>query len=81
MAPLLVIQVLSLVFGIGVPNTEIHCTRVLTAKNIKQVAPEVSLAALLKLMPVFLFLVPGVWALGLKCKETAGQTQHEAFPV
>jgi SSS family solute:Na+ symporter len=56
--------------------------RTLTAKNLKEGRRGAIWGALLKLMPVFLFLVPGIIALHLK---TTGQlewdTPDQAFPV
>lgn len=56
--------------------------RVLTAKNIKEGRRGSIFGAFLKLMPVFLFLIPGVIALVLKMKgELQWDTPDEAFPT
>jgi SSS family solute:Na+ symporter len=56
--------------------------RVLTAKNIKEGRRGSIFGALLKLMPVFLFLIPGVVALGLKMQgKLDWDNPDEAFPV
>lgn len=56
--------------------------RVLTAKNIKEARRGSIFGALLKLMPVFLFLIPGVVALGLKMQgKLEWNSPDEAFPV
>lgn len=56
--------------------------RALTAKNLKQARRGTIFGALLKLMPVFLFLIPGVIALTLKMRgELHWDNPDEAFPV
>ncbi|MFA0964406.1 sodium:solute symporter [Roseivirga sp. BDSF3-8] len=56
--------------------------RTLTARNIKQGRRGAIFGAFLKLLPVFLFLVPGIIALALKTKgELQWDTPDEAFPV
>ncbi|NJB72128.1 SSS family solute:Na+ symporter [Saonia flava] len=56
--------------------------RALTAKNIKEGRRGTIFGALLKLLPVFLFLVPGIIALTLKMKgELHWDSPDEAFPV
>src|SRR5699024_11600084 len=56
--------------------------RTLTAKNIKEGRRGTIFGALLKLLPVFLFLVPGIIALTLKMRgELEWDTPDEAFPV
>ena len=56
--------------------------RALTAKNIKEGRRGTIFGALLKLLPVFLFLVPGVIALTLKMRgELHWDSPDEAFPV
>ena len=56
--------------------------RALTAKNIKEGRRGTIFGALLKLMPVFLFLIPGVIALTLKMRgELDWDSPDEAFPV
>ncbi|MBD1261439.1 sodium/solute symporter [Maribacter polysiphoniae] len=56
--------------------------RVLTARNIKEGRRGSIFGALLKLMPVFLFLIPGVVALGLKMQgKLDWDSPDQAFPV
>lgn len=56
--------------------------RALTAKNIKEGRRGTIFGALLKLMPVFLFLIPGVIALTLKMRgELHYDSPDEAFPI
>lgn len=56
--------------------------RALTAKNIKEGRRGTIFGALLKLLPIFLFLVPGIIALTLKMKgELEWDTPDQAFPV
>lgn len=56
--------------------------RTLTAKNIKEGRRGTIFGALLKLLPVFLFLIPGVIALTLKMRgELQWESADEAFPV
>ncbi|MCM5663394.1 sodium:solute symporter [Galbibacter mesophilus] len=56
--------------------------RALTAKNIKEGRRGTIFGALLKLLPVFLFLVPGIIALTLKMRgELNWDNPDEAFPV
>ena len=56
--------------------------RTLTAKNVKEGRRGAIFGGLLKLMPVFLFLIPGVVALALKMKgELHWDTPDQAFPV
>ena len=56
--------------------------RALTAKNIKEGRRGTIFGALLKLFPVFLFLIPGVIALTLKMRgELHWDSPDEAFPV
>ncbi|WP_405381080.1 sodium:solute symporter [Maribacter sp. LLG6340-A2] len=56
--------------------------RTLTAKNIKEGRRGTIFGALLKLLPVFLFLIPGVIALTLKMRgELHWDSADEAFPV
>ncbi|WP_228850782.1 sodium:solute symporter [Aegicerativicinus sediminis] len=56
--------------------------RTLTAKNIKEGRRGTIFGALLKLLPVFLFLIPGVIALTLKMRgELEWETPDQAFPV
>jgi len=56
--------------------------RALTASSIKAGRRGTIFGALLKLMPVFLFLIPGVIALTLKMRgELEWETPDQAFPV
>ena len=56
--------------------------RALTARNIKEGRRGTIFGALLKLLPVFLFLVPGIIALTLKMRgELHWDSPDEAFPV
>lgn len=56
--------------------------RTLTARNIKEGRRGTIFGALLKLLPVFLFLIPGVIALTLKMRgELQWENADEAFPV
>jgi SSS family solute:Na+ symporter len=56
--------------------------RALTAKNIKEGRRGTIWGAFLKLMPVFLFLIPGIIALVLKQRgELHWDTPDQAFPV
>jgi len=56
--------------------------RVLTAKNIKEGRRGTIFGAFLKLLPVFLFLVPGVIALVLKMRgELEWENADQAFPA
>ena len=56
--------------------------RTLTAKNIKEGRRGTIFGALMKLLPVFLFLIPGVIALTLKMRgELYWENADEAFPV
>lgn len=56
--------------------------RTLTAKNIKEGRRGTIFGALLKLLPVFLFLIPGVIALTLKMRgELEWESTDQAFPV
>ena len=56
--------------------------RALTAKNIKEGRRGTIFGALLKLLPVFLFLIPGIIALTLKMRgELHWDSPDQAFPV
>ena len=56
--------------------------RTLTARNIKEGRRGTIFGALLKLLPVFLFLIPGVIAVTLKMRgELHYDSPDEAFPV
>lgn len=76
----------SLVFSSSIVGIWYWCTdqyivqRVLAAKNIKEARRGTIFGGLLKLLPVFLFLVPGIVALALKNKgELAWDTPDQAF--
>ena len=56
--------------------------RALTAKNIKEGRRGTIFGAVLKLLPVFLFLIPGIIALTLKMRgELHWDSPDEAFPI
>ncbi len=56
--------------------------RTLTAKNIKEGRRGTIFGALMKLLPVFLFLIPGVISLTLKMRgELEWESTDQAFPV
>jgi SSS family solute:Na+ symporter len=56
--------------------------RALTARNIKEGRRGTIFGAMLKLLPVFLFLIPGVIALTLKMRgELQWDSPDQAFPV
>lgn len=56
--------------------------RALTARNIKEGRRGTIFGALLKLLPVFLFLIPGIIALTLKMRgELHWNSPDQAFPV
>lgn len=56
--------------------------RTLTARNIKEGRRGTIFGALLKLLPVFLFLIPGIIALTLKMRgELHWDSPDEAFPI
>src|SRR6056300_525631 len=56
--------------------------RTLTAKNIKEGRRGTIFGALMKILPVFLFLIPGIIALTLKMRgELNWNAPDEAFPV
>jgi SSS family solute:Na+ symporter len=81
--PWLPLFITSTVVGIWYWCTDqVIVQRVLTAKNIKEGRRGSIFGALLKLMPVFLFLIPGVIALGLKMQgKLDWGSPDEAFPV
>lgn len=81
--PWLPLFITSTVVGIWYWCTDqVIVQRVLAAKNIKEGRRGTIFGALLKLMPVFLFLVPGVIALGLKMQgKLTWDNPDEAFPV
>lgn len=56
--------------------------RALSAKNLKEGRRGTIFGAMLKLLPVFIFLIPGVVALALKMRgELSWDTPDQAFPV
>ena len=56
--------------------------RALTAKNLKEARRGTIFGAVLKLFPVFLFLIPGIIALTLKMRgELHWDSADQAFPV
>lgn len=81
--PWLPLFITSTVVGIWYWCTDqVIVQRVLTARNIKEGRRGSIFGALLKLMPVFLFLIPGVIALGLKMQgKLDWDSPDEAFPV
>ncbi|WP_209405059.1 sodium:solute symporter [Pseudozobellia sp. WGM2] len=81
--PWLPLFITSTVVGIWYWCTDqVIVQRVLTAKNIKEGRRGSIFGALLKLMPIFLFLIPGVVALGLKMQgKLDWDSPDEAFPV
>lgn len=81
--PWLPLFITSTVVGIWYWCTDqVIVQRVLTAKNIKEGRRGSIFGALLKLMPVFLFLIPGVIALALKMQgKLQWENPDEAFPV
>ncbi|MCP4884908.1 MAG: sodium/solute symporter, partial [Flavobacteriales bacterium] len=81
--PWLPLFITSTVVGIWYWCTDqVIVQRVLSAKNIKEGRRGSIFGALLKLMPVFLFLIPGVVALGLKMQgKLDWNSPDEAFPV
>ncbi|MGB5482111.1 MAG: sodium:solute symporter [Eudoraea sp.] len=81
--PWLPLFITSTVVGIWYWCTDqVIVQRVLSAKNIKEGRRGSIFGALLKLMPVFLFLIPGVIALALKMQgKLHWDSPDEAFPV
>lgn len=81
--PWLPLLITSTIVGIWYWCTDQYIVqRVLTAKNIKEGRRGTIFGAFLKLMPVFLFLVPGIIALALKMRgELHWDTPDQAFPV
>ncbi len=78
----------SLVFTSSIVGIWYWCTdqyivqRVLTARNIKEGRRGAIWGGFLKLLPVFIFLIPGVIALALKQKgQLEWDTPDQAFPV
>ena len=81
--PWLPLFITSTVVGIWYWCTDqVIVQRVLTARNIKEGRRGAIFGALLKLMPVFLFLIPGVVALSLKMQgKLDWDSPDQAFPV
>lgn len=81
--PWLPLVITSTIVGIWYWCTDQYIVqRALTAKSIKEGRRGTIFGALLKLMPVFLFLIPGVIALTLKMRgELEWETPDQAFPV
>ena len=81
--PWLPLLITSTIVGIWYWCTDqVIVQRVLTARNVKEARRGTIFGALLKLMPVFLFLIPGVVALALKMRgELDYDSPDQAFPV
>jgi len=81
--PWLPLVITSTIVGIWYWCTDQYIVqRALTASSIKEGRRGTIFGALLKLMPVFLFLIPGVIALTLKMRgELHWDTPDQAFPV
>ncbi len=81
--PWLPLVITSTIVGIWYWCTDQYIVqRALTAPTIKEGRRGTIFGALLKLMPVFLFLIPGVIALTLKMRgELEWDTPDQAFPV
>ena len=81
--PWLPLVITSTIVGIWYWCTDQYIVqRALTAPSIKEGRRGTIFGALLKLMPVFLFLIPGVIALTLKMRgELEWDTPDQAFPV
>ena len=81
--PWLPLFITSTVVGIWYWCTDqVIVQRVLTAKNLKEGRRGSIFGAFLKLMPVFLFLIPGIVALGLKMQgKLHWDSPDQAFPV
>ena len=81
--PWLPLLITSTIVGVWYWCTDQYIVQtVLTAKNITEGRRGSIFGALLKLLPVFLFLVPGIIALALKMRgELHWDTPDEAFPV
>ena len=79
---------LPLIFTSSIVGIWYWCTdqvivqRVLTARNLKEARRGTIFGAALKIMPIFLFLIPGIVALALKMKgEIDFDSPDQAFPV
>ncbi len=81
--PWLPLLITSTIVGIWYWCTDQYIVqRALTAKNIKEGRRGTIFGALLKLLPVFLFLIPGIIALTLKMRgELEWDNPDEAFPI
>jgi solute:Na+ symporter, SSS family len=81
--PWLPLVITSTIVGIWYWCTDQYIVqRALTASTLKEGRRGTIFGALLKLMPVFLFLIPGVIALTLKMRgELEWDTPDQAFPV
>ena len=81
--PWLPLVITSTIVGIWYWCTDQYIVqRALTASSLKEGRRGTIFGALLKLMPVFLFLIPGVIALTLKMRgELEWDTPDQAFPV
>ncbi|MFT4566185.1 MAG: SSS family solute:Na+ symporter [Saprospiraceae bacterium] len=81
--PWLPLLITSTIVGIWYWCTDqVIVQRVLTARNVKEARRGTIFGALLKIMPVFLFLIPGVVALALKMRgELDWDSPDQAFPV
>lgn len=81
--PWLPLFITSTVVGIWYWCTDqVIVQRVLTARNIKEGRRGSIFGALLKLMPIFLFLIPGVVALAMKMQGRLDwDSPDQAFPV
>lgn len=81
--PWLPLVITSTIVGIWYWCTDQYIVqRALTASSLKEGRRGTIFGALLKLMPVFLFLIPGVIALTLKMRgELEWETADQAFPV
>lgn len=81
--PWLPLVITSTIVGIWYWCTDQYIVqRALTASSLKEGRRGTIFGALLKLMPVFLFLIPGVIALTLKMRgELEWETPDQAFPV
>lgn len=81
--PWLPLVITSTIVGIWYWCTDqVIVQRVLTAKNLKEARRGTIFGAFLKITPVFLFLVPGIIALGLSMRgEISFDSPDQAFPV
>ena len=81
--PWLPLLISSTILGIWYWCTDQYIVqRALTAKNLKEARRGTIFGAVLKLFPVFLFLIPGIIALALKMRgELQWDSADQAFPV